>query len=233
MADKSQADLDALAAKVTPPVTKTEHISATLVQGSTAGPAPTPTVDPFAAIELEFKRQQLIKQAAHEEALRQIQIENAKLSIELQRAQLEDYRDRKDDLAIKKENKTQDATTRGQALKSLAEADRQIQRRCNHKKGGNGMSGVVGGRGDSVHYAVIKHTFCHGDEWIRCLRCGKTWKPPLERSFKTRDEFYEALAQYKAAKEFQTLNSPSSSYLFGFSDHGANMREILEPSTLR
>lgn len=230
--NKSQADLDALAAKITPPVKKTEHI-----QGSTAGTASSTVagnkVDPFAEIEIEFRRQQLLKQAAHEEAMRQVALENAKLSIELQRAQLDDYRDRKDEIANKKENKSQDAKTRGSALLSLAEADRQIQRRCNHKKGGNGLAGVVGGRGDSVHYAVIKHTFCHGDEWIRCLRCGKTWKPPLERSFKTKDQYYIAVAEYKQAQDFQTLNSPSSSSRFAFSDQGANMREIMEPSTLR
>lgn len=217
MADKTQADLDSLAAHVTPAPAKTN----------------AKTEDPFAVQELEFKRQQLIKQAAHEERMRQLEVEEKLLSIERSKADLEDYKERRDERNMKKENKSMDASTKGQSLKSLAEADRQVQRRCNHKKGGNGLQGVVGGRGDASQYAVIKHTFCHNDTWVRCLRCGKTWKPPLERSFKTKDEFYVAVAEYKMALDFQTHNSPSSSNLFGFSDGGAMMREILEPSTLR
>lgn len=225
MADeKTQAALDELAAKVKP----------VQVAGNTAGPKSTKAeVDPFAEIEVELKRQQLLKQAAHEERMRQLEIEEKELSIAEKKANLIDAKERQNEREMKRENKSMDSKTKGQALKSLADADRQVQKRCNHRKGGNGLAGVIGGKGDAAQYAVMKHTFCHNDTWVRCLRCGKTWKPPLERSFKNKEDFYTAVAEYRVALEFQTLNSPSSSSQFGFSDGGANMREVMEPVTLR
>jgi hypothetical protein len=220
MSEEKQAALDALAAKVKP-VPSAVSVSAASKE------------DPFADIEVEFKRQQLIKQALHEERMRQLEIEEKELSIQEKKANLVDAKERQDERAVKRENVSMNSKTKGQALKSMMEADRQVQKRCNHRKGGNGLQGVVAGKGDAAQYAVMKHTFCHNDTWVRCLRCGKTWKPPLERSFKNKEDFYTAVAEYRVALEFQTLNSSSSSSQFGFSDGGAHMREIMEPVSLR
>ena len=220
MSDEKQAALDALAAKVKP-VPSAVAVSAASKE------------DPFAEIEVEFKRQQLIKQAAHEERMRQLEIEEKELSILEKKANLVDAKERQNEREMKRENVSMNSKTKGQALKSMTEADKQVQRRCNHRKGGNGLQGVVAGKGDAAQYAVMKHTFCHNDTWVRCLRCGKTWKPPLERSFKNKEDFYTAVAEYRVALEFQTLNSSSSSSQFGFSDGGANMREVMEPVSLR
>lgn len=244
MAEKTQADLDKLAAQIAPgPVDQNQNIQAHVLQaqaqvaGSPAGQKATVAkiekADPFAEVEAEFLRQQLAKQAAHEERMRQLEVEEKLLNIERAKADLEDYKDRKDDRKVKQENKLSNYKTRGSALDANDNKTKQDQRRCNHRKGGQGLQGVVGGRGDSTYYAVIKHTFCHNDTWVCCLRCGKTWKPPLERSFKTKDEYYLAIAEYKMALDFPTLNAPSSSSQFQFSDNGARMREVLEPSKLR
>jgi hypothetical protein len=244
MAEKTQADLDKLAAQIAPgPVDQNQNIQAHVLQaqaqvaGSPAGQKATVAkiekADPFAEVEAEFLRQQLAKQAAHEERMRQLEVEEKLLNIERAKADLEDYKDRKDDRKVKQENKLSNYKTRGSALAANDNKTKQDQRRCNHRKGGQGLQGVVGGRGDSTYYAVIKHTFCHNDTWVCCLRCGKTWKPPLERSFRTKDEYYVAIAEYKMALDFPTLNAPSTSSQFQFSDNGASMREVLEPSKLR
>ncbi len=223
MAEDIQSKLDALAANITPNPKQGEHVI----------PAGKGKVDPFAEVELEFRKQQLAKQAAHEEQLRKIALEKEILLLELAKEDLQDKKEARSERANKLENKASNYKTRGEALKANENKTAQDQRRCNHRKGGQGLQGVVGGRGDSTYYAVIKHTFCHNDTWVCCLRCGKTWKPPLERSFKTKDEYYVAVAEYKMALDFPTLNAPSTSSQFQFSDNGARMREVLEPSKLR
>jgi hypothetical protein len=229
MAEKT-ADLDKLAAQITPGPVEQAHVLQ-------AGPKPTVAkiekADPFAEVELEFRRQQLAKEAAHAEKMRQIALEKEVLLLELAKEDLEDKREARNERANKLENKASNYRTRGEAIKANNNKTAQDQKRCNHRKGGQGLQGVVGGRGDSTYYAVIKHTFCHNDTWVCCLRCGMTWKPPLERSFKTKDEYYVAIAEYKMALDFPTLNAPSSSSQFQFSDNGARMREVLEPSKLR
>ena len=253
MAEKSQADLDKLAAQITPDVQaqvlQAQVLQAQVLQAQAAGGAAQQATnqatnakatvakiekaDPFAEVELEFRRQQLAKEAAHIEKMRQIALEKEVLLLELAKEDLEDKREARNERANKLENKASNYRTRGEAINANNNKTAQDQKRCNHRKGGQGLQGVVGGRGDSTYYAVIKHTFCHNDTWVCCLRCGKTWKPPLERSFKTKDEFYVAIAEYKMALDFPTLNAPSSSSQFQFSDNGARMRDVLEPSKLR
>jgi len=245
MAEKSQADLDALAAQVTPtPKEQKEHIIPAIKGTAPAGsPAAAPVanqnvagsnkVDPFAEVELEFKRQQLARDAEHAEKIRQLAIQKELLLIELAKEDLEDKKEARNERSNKLENRASNYKTRGEALAANANKTSQDQRRCNHRKGGQGLQGVVGGKGDSTYFAVIKHTFCHNDQWVCCLRCGKTWKPPLERSYRTRDEFYVAQAEYKMALDFPTLNASSSSSQFQFSDNGQRMREVMEPSKLR
>lgn len=238
MSDQNQADLDALAAVITP----------VPVQGSAAGPkastvtktvstaptpAPAPAVDAFEIEERQFRLAQMRKQAAFEEKKREMELEDLQLSIDARKAQLEDHKENKFKREMERENKSMDSKTKGLALRQVADAERQVQKRCNHKKGGNGLQGILGGRGDAGQYAVLKHTMSNGDMWVRCLRCGKTWKPPLERSYKNPADFIKAEAEYKIAVDFQTLNSPSSSAQFNFSDQGQFYREQMEHVSLR
>jgi len=169
-----------------------------------------------------------------------LELESARLKLQTQQLELrerqanvQDLEERLAEREMKRDNKRQRSITNGQTLKALAAIDKSVQTRCNHKKGGNGAQGVVGGKGDDSQYAVLKHTFANGDMWVRCLRCGKTWKPPVKRAYKTDEEYKTAWAVYEQAKEFQTRNTPSSSYLFRYSDNGEYYREVTEATTLK
>ena len=127
---------------------------------------------------------------------------------------------------MKRANLRQEAYTKGATLSALATNKTANQKRCNHKKGGQGANGVIGGKGDSPDYAVIHHTFANGDTWVKCLRCHKTWKPPVKSDFGDNTGLYDiATATYRMALDFQTKNTPSSSVQFRYSDGGEFYRE--------
>ena len=160
-----------------------------------------------------------------------LKLKEAELRLKL--AQLQDVEESLAERQLKRDNKTQRSRTNGETLKALDSSTKQVQKRCNHKKGGNGIPGLVGGQGHDSQYAVLKHTFANGDMWVRCLRCGKTWKPPVHRAYKSEEEYRIAQAVYEQAVDFQTNNTPSSSYVFRYSDNGEFYRETTEYTTLR
>lgn len=168
-----------------------------------------------------------------EEEAKALELERLRLEVAEKKANLEDIQERLAERQNRRELVRQTSITNGTTLKALAEQDKAVQKRCNHRKGGNGAAGVIGGQGDSLDYAVIKHTMLNGDMWIRCQRCGKTWKPAVQDHYKSVEEYVKALNDYEQAKNFPTKNSPSSSYLFRFSDNGAYFREVTKDSTLR
>lgn len=165
--------------------------------------------------------------------LERLTLEEKRLAVEFQKAQLEDMRERLDERGLKRDLSRQRSLTNGQTLKQLKDNDEKVQKRCNHHKGGNGMSGYINGQGDDPQYAVIKHKITNGDLWIRCMRCGKTWKPPLPSEHKTTEEFQQAQLEYQAAMNFPTRNVTSSSIVFQFSDGGKQFREQNKDVTLR
>jgi hypothetical protein len=168
----------------------------------------------------------------------QLSIQLKEMELKEKTANLQDLQERLDERELRRENKRQRSLTNGATLRANKSAEVAVQNRCNHKKGGNGAAGVVGGRGDSPDFAVIKHTFANGDMWVRCQRCGKTWKPPVKRAFINADGVFNeesyriAYERYELAKEFQTKNSPSSAYVFRYSDNGEFYREVTENATL-
>jgi hypothetical protein len=161
------------------------------------------------------------------------------LTLRTKRAEAQDIEERLAERELKRETNRQKAITNGQTLKQIAAGDTAHQKKCNHKKGGNGADGVVRGKGDSTDFAVIKHTFAHGDTWVRCQRCGKTWKPPVKSQFTTRDGNFDehgfdmATRVYETALDFQTKNATSSGVPFRFSDDGEYYREHTASATLR
>lgn len=168
-----------------------------------------------------------------EAELKALELESRRLAVQEQKLNLEDIQQRLDERQLKRETIRSTSITNGATLKQISANDVANQKRCNHKKGGNGVNGIIGGQGDSPDYAVIKHTFCNGDMWVRCQRCGKTWKPPLESQYPTKEAYLTAYVQYETAKEFQTKNTPSASTQFRFSDNGAYYREVTKDSNLR
>lgn len=162
-----------------------------------------------------------------------LELESKRLEIQEKNLNLEDLQNRIDERKLKRETIRQVSITNGSSLKAIAEDDNKSQRRCNHRKGGNGATGVVAGQGDSLDYAVIKHVMLNGDTWVRCQRCGKTWKPPIKADHKTDEAYALAEFEYNRAKDFPTKNSTSSAYQFRFSDNGAYFREVTRYTTLR
>jgi hypothetical protein len=178
-------------------------------------------------------------QAAQDELVA-LQLETARLEKEAKQleikertAHLQDLEEQLANRELQREAKRQRSITNGATINQLAAIDAANQKRCNHRKGGNGAQGVVGGQGDDSQYAVMKHTFANGDMWVRCLRCGKTWKPPVRTEFSTEEDFVTAVVNYQTAVNFQTRNVPSASVQFRFSDNGAYYREVTKNANLR
>lgn len=171
--------------------------------------------------------------ASMEAELKELELQTARLILRERTANLQDVEERLAEREMIRDVKRQRSFTNGQTLKQLAAADKATQKRCNHRKGGNGVNGILGGQGDDSQYAVADHMFCNGDRWIKCMRCGKTWKPVMPHWFETKEGYDGAMAEYHAALNFQTRNAPSSSYVFKFSDGGDYYREITRGTTLR
>lgn len=197
-----------------------------------------------AAKEVKANKQPETKQADTKQAeaaqvaemdieIKRLQLEAARLQVEHQKADLIDMRERLAERELKREEKQQLYYTRGGAMAATARNEAIAQKHCNHRKGGDGAAGVISGRGTDQFYAILQHKFSNGDVWIRCLRCGKTWKPPIRKRFKTQEEYERAFADYRTALDFPTRNQPSGGVVFQFSDNGENYRELMEHVTLR
>ena len=246
MSEKTQADLDALAAAIKP--VASEHIvkainspQANKVAAQSQATQAAPAADPFAEearqfeeFSLQFKKDQLIAQARFEAEKRALELDDLRFSIEARKADIEERQANKFEREMKKENASMSARTKGIALDQVRKQQATTEKNCSHLKGGFGREGYIGGKGNHAgNYAVMKHKMHNGDVWVRCLRCGCSWKPPLKKAFETEAAYQEAFQEYKRACEFTTGNSPSSSTLFGFSDGGQYFREQMEHVTLR
>jgi hypothetical protein len=130
-------------------------------------------------------------------------------------ANLEDIRERLADRKLKRKSQGDVFRGHGQNLKQGAINRVAKQTICNHRKGGDGANGVIGGQGDDMQYAILRHIMGNGDIWIRCLRCGKTWKRPLlngrtEAEMKASAEW----AEYDLMLRAQTRNHTSGTHTF-------------------
>ena len=187
-------------------------------------------------------------QAAQLEAA-QLALETAKMDRELKQAELEakklekqerEYhiRDLKGSLAKRDLEEMQVREDREQQGKTFAQQEATDIYRysiCTHKKGGTANARDIrclttGGNGSQ--YAILKHQMINGDIWVRCLRCGKTWMPPVEINFYfdangrqvgTADGKFDAVKFEKAREEyiratmFETNNTMSGSVQVRFS----------------
>ena len=110
----------------------------------------------------------------------------------------------------------------GQVLNRFKTTQEKKQKECNHLKGGfcevkdGKYTGVIKNNehpGFYTDYAVLKHKMPWGDWWIRCLRCGKWWKPQD--------------VDYNQALNFPTHNTSSTSIQFDLPPENiAHAREI-------
>lgn len=216
------------------------------VQGTVpAAPAPQPKPKKQSVSEME-------------EELKRLELEAKQLEVLEKKANLQDLQERLAERELKREAARQRSRGNGAVLRQQERDQAAQERHCNHRKGGSGMEAYQGGQGDSPQYAVIKHIFANGDMWIRCMRCRKTWKPPIEADFyfdgqgnqvpPTSDQFgrvipnggtfssekyQQAVRDYLEAKAFQTKNATSSSIPLQFSDGGKFFRDVMHGVTLR
>lgn len=182
------------------------------------------------------------------QSVEEMEMEIKALELEAKKLELIDLRDRIDERKMKKENKDSRTKSNGAVLKANASQLKAAQARCNHKKGGNGAEGLIQGQGDDPQYAVMKHQFGNGDVWVRCLRCAKTWKPPIEDDYFfdengvsvtpeegtfSQAKFDAAARDYDAALQFQTRNVMSGSIQYRFSDGGKLFRKVMQNTDLR
>ena len=172
------------------------------------------------------------------QSLQDMELELKQLEIAAKKAELEDLKERLAERQMKRETKAQRSKVNGDVLKQTENINKQAQSRCNHRKGGNGAEGVILGKGDDPQYAVIKHQFCNQDIWVRCLRCGKTWKPPIESEHTVNgkldsESFNKVLREYHEAVEYNTRNAMSKAIQYAYSDGGKHFRNTMANTNLR
>lgn len=157
-----------------------------------------------------------------------LDMKKAKLEILEKEANLEDLQERLADRKLKRASR--EAVYRGHGANLLQDRLKKTatQNNCNHRKGGDGARGVIGGEGTDQQYAVLKHRMANGDIWVRCLRCAKTWKPPVKSMFKKEEAYDKAMEVYNVALQFPTRNHTSSSQQFewGYNDKKEGGKEF-------
>jgi predicted Zn finger-like uncharacterized protein len=159
-------------------------------------------------------------------------------------ADFQDISERLADRQNKRNTKSQEYESRGRELIKTGRDQAAVQNACQHKKGGRGN--IPGGflRGNDVNYSVIKHTLPTNQMYIRCTRCGKTWKPvsQFDYDLKTaegKEAYNAAKAEYQKAIDFNTDNIESSSITFQHTSDDNNVtaqkfvHDVMKNVTLR
>jgi hypothetical protein len=185
-------------------------------------------IDPNASVDDQIKAVEL-KTKLLELELKAQEFEAKKLEIQERTYHIKDLKTRIQDREIKDKQLQEDRQAQGRAMRQQDAIDKYQQNKCTHRKGGTASSRditVLATGGNSNQYAVIKHQMINGDIWVRCLRCGKTWAPPVERNFFfdetgrsvspadgvfSKERFVAAVEEYKKATMFETNNSMSTS----------------------
>ncbi len=158
-------------------------------------------------------------------------------------AKLEDTKNNLDDRRNKMNMRREKLIANGRELTKTARDQKMVQDTCVHRKGGRG--GVPGGllKGTDVNHSLLKHLLPTNELWIRCTRCGKTWKPVFREDYAAGPEgeafFLAAKEAYKWAVEANTDNQPSSSITFAWASEDDNksakkfVHDVMHDVTLR
>jgi hypothetical protein len=193
--------------------------------------------------------------------IKQAELEEIQLRKQEREYSVQDLRSRVEERKVKELQKTEDRAAQGRTFAQQKATDDARQRACTHKKGGvvtpRDMR-VLSTGGNGQQYAVIKHQMINGDIWVRCLRCGKTWNPPLKEKFYfdkhnkvvpkqlgvfDPERFKKAAEEYQRATQFETNNTMSGSVQVRFSrfdevssqwvDAASENREAIGDTNLR
>lgn len=217
--------------------------------------------------EVVQKKSRKSESPSIEEQLEQLKLENAITEAELKKLELEerkysikDLKSRIEGRELKEMQIQNDRASQGRTFAQDEATDAYKWKICTHRKGGlvsqRDMRALTTG-GNEDQYAVIKHQMINGDIWVRCLRCGRTWSPPVEEKFYFRGgkvvapkdgvldsaAFDKAQIEYQIAVAFPTRNSMSGSVQCRFTtfnmetkrheDAADVYRRNLKDSTLR
>jgi len=102
--------------------------------------------------------------------LKRIQLEQAKMALELTKRQVQDHKDQEAD----RERKRQ---VRIEAIRKNKETDENLRRICKHKTGGRGKAGFYSGDG-RWGYCVSPQQLPTQEIYFLCFRCQKEWHMP-------------------------------------------------------
>lgn len=192
------------------------------------------TVDPTASVEDQIKQAELGAKLL-ELQIKQQQLEAQTLEIEERKYHIKDLKSRLADRDIVEKQAKEDREQQGRTFAQQDATDLYRYSICTHKKGGLVSprdQRVLTTGGNAAQFAVMKHQMINGDIWVRCLRCGKTWNPPVEKNFFydakgrlvapvdgifDKFRFEKAVEDYKRATMFETNNSMSTSVQCRFS----------------
>lgn len=218
-----------------------------------------PAVAPSTSVDEQIKLAELQARQLELEIKKQ-QLEALKLEQEERTYHIKDLKARLADRDLAEKQLMEDRASQGRTFAQQEATDNYRFSICTHRKGGKVSARdhrVLSTGGNSEQFAVIKHQMINGDIWVRCLRCGKTWSPPVERNFFfdakgrcvapddgtfNQVKFDKAVEQYEAAIMYPTGNSMSTSVLCRFTkldelgrkvDAAADYRESIASTNLR
>lgn len=215
-------------------------------------------VEEAAALDVIYKKALLAdleEQKAERLADKEARAQERETQNEERKYSLADLKSKVADRAIKEQQLKDDREAQGRTFQAQAQTDNNKQSICTHRKGGK-----VGPRdvralstgGNSSQYAIVRHTMITGDLWIRCLRCGKTWLPPIKENYffekvtekdgvfkgirqlpssgpqagKFSPELFQAaVADYNRACQFETNNTGSGSVICSFQKWDVNAND--------
>jgi hypothetical protein len=145
--------------------------------------------------------------------------------------------------------------SRGRELEKTKRDQSLQQKHCQHSKGGSGHNLA---EGTDVYRSVIKHIMPDGNMWVRCQRCGATWKKPYPQDYATivkpgeggtaryspltpaqQEQYDAAFKEWKEACAFKTDNGTSSGITFRHSSEDGDVTarnfvaEVYRDVTLR
>jgi hypothetical protein len=187
-----------------------------------------PEVDPTASVDEQIKSAELASKLMELELKRRA-LESQALEIEERKYHIKDLRSKIADRDIREKQVQEDREQQGRTMAQQEATDTYRYSICTHRKGGMASPRdvrVLSTGGNAAQYAVMKHQMINGDIWVRCLRCGKTWAPPVQKNFYFDDKgrrvapqdgtfnlakFQAAVEEYKRALMFETNNTMSTS----------------------
>ena len=215
----------------------------------TTKPTTIPEVDPTASVEDQIKQAELAAKLM-ELGIKRQELEAKSLEIQERKYHIQDLKAKLADREITEKQLKEDREQQGRTIAQQDATDKYRFTICTHKKGGLVSprdQRVLSTGGNAAQYAVLKHQMINGDIWVRCLRCGKTWAPPVMNNFFfdakgrsvapvdgefSKDKFEKAVEDYKKATMFETNNSMSTSVQCRFSTVDAETGKVIDATDL-